>query len=64
MTAAEFRPLFERVCSEFGLSAEARAVAWDSCHAVAADGTPYIRKSAVSIYRQIDGTRGPWRAQG
>ena len=64
MTAAEFRPLFERVCSEFCLSAEARAVAWEGCFTRQGSSHGKLHPRAVSIYRQIDGTRGPWRAQG
>ena len=60
MTAAEFRPVFARVCDEFGLSAEAREVAWESCFSTGADGYSYLRKRAVSIYRLLDATRGPF----
>ena len=62
MTAYEFAPLFLAVCAEFGLSPEARAVAWRSCFSSWERGKLSAR--AVRLYRQIDATRGPWRANG
>lgn len=60
MTAAEFRPLFERVCDDYGLSNDAMMVAWYSCWLVANDGSSYLDGYAVRCYTMLDRTRGPW----
>ncbi len=45
---------FDRVCSHYGLSAEARKVAWASCyHWNARKGSKQLSKRAMKIYAAI-----------
>ena len=53
-----FRRLFLRVCDDFALPAENRRIAWMSC--LARNGA--ISDRARRLYRQLAGTKGPWRA--
>ncbi len=65
MNYAAFRPLFDRVCADFGLSEEAREQAWRSCIKVSrgSDPTEFLDHETVAIYRALDATKPPFRAQ-
>ena len=55
-----FRKVFDRVCDDYKVRGESRAVAWDSCiqkHQFGFDLLPV----PVSIYRSLDRTRTPYR---
>lgn len=59
MTQTEFLPIFRRVCDSYGLSAEARACAWESCIGGAVDSS-YLLQLPARIYVALDRTRGPY----
>ena len=59
-----FRPVFDSVCDDYGLSAASRAEAWDSCHIEDKNGHPYLDPYARDIYRMLAGTRPPYVACG
>ena len=63
MTAAEreFRPIFDSVCDDYGLSAESRRVAWESCHRVIeGGGHAYLYDYPCNLYRMLAGTKPPY----
>jgi hypothetical protein len=62
-TIRSFRPVFERVCADSGVTGDSKQAAWDACVSVSVDGTEYLDAYPVRLYQMLDRTRGPWRAQ-
>lgn len=63
MTAADLRPLAEAAWDRYGLSAEARAVAWDNCFIIR-HGKPSSRisRQAARCYAMIAASLRPFHA--
>lgn len=59
MTLTEFRPIFDAVCDDYGMDAEARATAWESCLG-GSDGSTYLLRHAEDCYVAVARTKGPW----
>jgi len=59
MTAAELYPLAELAWARYGLSAEARAQAWESCLVYTDEGGEYVCGQAARCYASIAASLRP-----
>ena len=58
----EFLPVFSQVCADAGLSAESRAVAWQSCHLQDRNGKDYLDPYARDIYYALARVKPPFES--